>query len=115
MNIKFRSIWVTFSKIGYHCYPNAPQDVAYLRQKHRHKFEFRVEIEVFHNEREIEYHQFLNQILGWYDTETCPFGHMSCEAIAEELLTKIVATYPKRHVCVEVSEDGECGSLVSTG
>ena len=59
-----RSIWVTFRKEGIHKYPAAltdPQlatndeyDVSFLGYPHRHIFHFKVQIEVFHDDREIE-------------------------------------------------------------
>ena len=110
-----RKIWVTFDRIGYHCYPDAPEDVSYLSHPHRHKFLFRVEIEVQHNERDIEYHQFKNQIMSWYDTGVCEFNNMSCEAIAEHLAYKVAAVFGHRQITVDVSEDGECGSTVTLG
>lgn len=107
-------IWVTFAKVGFHCYPSAPEDVSYLRQQHRHLFKFKVTIQVFNNEREIEYHQFLNKIVGWYDEGILQFDNQSCETIASDLLLTVMAQYPGRYVEVEVSEDGECGSIVNS-
>ncbi len=109
------SIWVTFQKIGYHKYPNAPKDVDYLESRHRHLFKFRVSITVHHDEREIEYHQFLNKILSWYETDL-EVNNSSCETIARLLVEKIRLDYDcsRRVVSVEVSEDGECGSVVTS-
>ena len=63
-----RSIWVTFSKEGVHFYPGADKDpklatgdwddVGFLGYKHRHIFHFKVWIEVFHDDRDIEFIQF---------------------------------------------------------
>ena len=62
-----RRIFVTFQKEGIHRFPAAetdPQfatgdeyDVSFLAVPHRHIFHFRVEIEVFHNDRDIEFIQ----------------------------------------------------------
>ena len=52
-----RKIWVTFSKTGMHRYPEAPEDVSYLRHPHRHKFLFKATVTVEHDDREIEFHQ----------------------------------------------------------
>ena len=61
-------IWVTFQKEGIHKYPAALEDpalatgdkydVSFLGYPHRHMFHFRVEIEVFHDDRDIEFIQF---------------------------------------------------------
>ena len=63
-----KSIWVTFSKEGVHMYPGADTDpklatggwydVSLLGVPHRHIFHFKVRIEVFHNDRDIEFIQF---------------------------------------------------------
>ena len=54
-------IWVTFQKEGIHKYPAALtdpklKDVEFLGYPHRHMFHFRVEIEVFHDDRDIEFY-----------------------------------------------------------
>jgi hypothetical protein len=107
------SIWVTFAKIGFHRYPDAPEEVAYLRNEHRHEFQFRVEITVFHDDREIEFHMFKNWLLSLYDQEL-KVDYKSCEMLAMELLNKVLDKYncDNRSVEVTVSEDGECGSTV---
>ena len=53
-------IFVKFALPGIHCYPDAPDDVSYLRSPHRHLFHFKVGVPVNHANREIEFHQFLN-------------------------------------------------------
>jgi hypothetical protein len=62
-NAAKRSIWITFQKEGIHAYPAALEeprlaDVSFLGYPHRHMFHFRVEIEVTHNNRDIEFIQF---------------------------------------------------------
>ena len=106
-------IWVTFQRKGFHCYPHAPDDVSYLQDRHRHLFKFRVKISVRHEEREIEFHQFLNWLETMYDEGLLEASGKSCETLAIELCDTIVARYPQRTLEVEVSEDGECGSIVS--
>ena len=36
-----RNIYVKFTKEGIHCYPDAPEDVEFLKNPHRHIFHFR--------------------------------------------------------------------------
>lgn len=108
-------IWVTFQLPGIHRYPNAPEEVAYLRNEHRHMFHFKVTLTVFHDDREIEFHMMKNWILGLYGEQTLTLNHKSCEMMAAELLGKVVAKFGHtyhRDVEVEVSEDGECGAIV---
>ena len=63
-----KMIWVTFRKEGIHKYPAAlddpklatgdEYDVSFLGYPHRHIFHFKVAIEVFHDDRDIEFIQF---------------------------------------------------------
>jgi len=63
-----RKVWVRFQKEGIHKYPVAltdpalatgdEYDVSFLGYPHRHIFHFRVWIDVFHNDRDIEFIQF---------------------------------------------------------
>ena len=55
-------IWITTSMEGFHAYPDAPDEVAFLRNRHRHLFHFRVYIEVFHDDREIEFFMFKRDV-----------------------------------------------------
>ena len=53
-----KNIWVTFQKEGIHKYPDAPDEVDFLRYPHRHIFHFKVQIEVFNDDRDIEFFIF---------------------------------------------------------
>lgn len=108
MNVR-KIIWVTFQRAGFHRYPNAPEDVGYLALEHRHLFKCRVSISVNHNDREIEFHQFLKWLENLYDKSSISFNNKSCEMIAEDLYDLINQKYPNRRVIIEISEDGECG------
>jgi hypothetical protein len=107
-------IWVTFDKVGFHRYPDAPEEVSYLRETHRHVFMFKVEIQVFHDDREIEFHMFKNWLTSLYEGGDLQVDYKSCEMLAQELIDKIVLKYncSMRTVAVTVSEDGECGATV---
>ena len=124
-----RQIWVTFRKEGIHCYPAAatdPQlatgdeyDVAFLANPHRHIFHFRVSIDVFHNDRDIEFIQFKRWIENLYSSNqsnnnsVLELNYKSCEMIADDLYVQIAARYPNRCVTIEVSEDGENGCSIT--
>jgi hypothetical protein len=108
-------IWVTFQREGIHSYPDAPNEVAYLRNPHRHMFHFRVELEVFHNEREIEFIMFKHQLeelynYGWQ------LSDKSCETIAEEIEKFILIehAYSNRAYSITVSEDNENGATIKS-
>ena len=123
-----RSVWVTFRKEGVRMYPGADSDpklatgewddVSFLGVPHRHIFHFRVRIEVFHNDRDIEFIQFKRWMERLYngesatDNEVLILNHRSCEMIADELYEKITAKYPSRFVEIDVAEDGENGCSI---
>ena len=114
-------IWVTFQKEGLHKYPAAlddpnlatgdEYDVSFLGYVHRHIFKFRVSIEVFHDDRDIEFIQFKRWLEKLYAESTLTLDFKSCEMISDDLYLQINERYPGRDVHIEVSEDGENGSL----
>lgn len=109
-----KKIFVTFQKAGYHRYPGALldpnlSDVRYLGNTHRHLFKFKVWIEVFHDDREIEFHQFLNFCESLYISDLS-VDYKSCEMISDDLHRYISQKYQNRDIIIEVSEDGENGS-----
>lgn len=108
------SIWVTFQKEGVHKYPAAASDpklaaVSFLANEHRHMFHFRVDLEVFHDDREVEFILLKRELEGLYNTGTLQLNNMSCEMIARELLAYINQYYPNRDCVISVSEDNENG------
>ena len=114
-----RSIWVTFSKEGIHYYPGADTnpatatgdeyDVSFLGYKHRHIFHFKVWIEVFHDDRDIEFIQFKIWLESLYNEEVIQLNNKSCEMIADNLAEQIQDRYPGRFVKISVAEDNENG------
>lgn len=107
-----RTIFVQFTKEGIHKYPDAPEGVVFLRNPHRHIFHFRVTVDVFHNDRDIEFILFKRELENQYTGGTLEMNHKSCEMLAEELIGYISTTYPGRNISVEVSEDGENGATL---
>ena len=105
-------IYVKFQKEGVHRYPNAPDDVAFLRNEHRHMFHFKVWIEVFHNDRDIEFIRFKRELEGLYNQGILKLDYKSCEMMAEELYTFISTNYQRRDIVIDVSEDGENGAVL---
>lgn len=124
-----RQIWVTFRKEGIHRYPAAATDpalctageydVSFLASPHRHMFHFRVSIDVFHNNRDIEFIQFKRWLENLYSNNgivsnpVLELDWKSCEMIADDLYIQIADRYPGRNVVIEVSEDGENGCSIS--
>jgi len=105
-----KTIWVTFQKEGIHCYPDAPKGVEFLRHPHRHMFHFKVEIEVFHDDRDVEFILFKRELEDLYQTGTLQLNHRSCEMMADELADYIRVNYANRRLTITVSEDGENGA-----
>lgn len=112
-----RQIWVTFQKEGIHCYPAAsaePQlsDVSFLAYPHRHIFHFKVAIDVFHNDRDIEFIQFKRWLEELYSENVIQLNYKSCEMIADDLYVQIASRYVGRDVTISVSEDNENGCTI---
>jgi hypothetical protein len=119
-----RQIWVTFRKEGIHKYPAAltdpalatgdNYDVSFLGYPHRHIFHFRVWIDIFHNDRDVEFIQFKRWLEQLYsnDQAVLSLDYKSCEMIADDLYLQIANRYPGRAVWIEVAEDGENGCLI---
>ena len=118
-----RMIWVTFRKEGIHKYPAAATDpalatgdeydVSFLGTPHRHIFHFTVAIEVFHNDRDIEFIQFKRWLEKLYAGGTLELNYKSCEMISDDLYEAIAHRYPNRDIEITVAEDGENGATIS--
>ena len=123
LTVSSRQIWVTFQKEGVHLYPAAKDDpalatgdwddVSFLGYAHRHIFHFRVAIDVFHDDRDIEFIQFKRWLEGLYNSNTLELNHRSCEMIAEELAQQINNKYPGRSITITVAEDNENGATLT--
>jgi hypothetical protein len=117
-----RTIWVKFQREGIHCYPAAKDDpklktgdeydVSFLANPHRHIFHFTVGIQVFHNDRDIEFIQFKRWLENLYKG-TLELNYKSCEMISDDLYEQIASRYPNRDVEITVSEDGENGATIT--
>jgi hypothetical protein len=106
-NKKF--IWVTFQREGIHNYPMAPEGVEFLKYPHRHIFHFRVELEVFHDDRDVEFILFKRELEAMFNQKGMQFDFKSCEMLADDIAKYVKEHYPNRDLVVEVSEDGENG------
>ena len=117
------NIWVTFRKEGLHKYPAAlddpklatgdEQDVSFLGYIHRHIFHFKVELEVFHDDRDVEFIQFKRWLESLYADGTLQLDFKSCEMICDDLAETINNKYPNRKMTITISEDGENGATCS--
>jgi len=117
-----RTIFVRFQKEGIHCYPAAATDpslktgdeydVSFLGTPHRHIFHFEVTIEVFHNDRDIEFIQFKRWLENQYSQSILKLNYKSCEMISDDLYEVIATRYPDRTIKITVSEDNENGATI---
>lgn len=117
------TIYCTFTVEGTHNWNGCPHgDVSYLRNEHRHLFNFRVETNVSHEDRDIEFirwgHVLRAELVHRYWSEAkslCEFNSNSCEMLASEMTDIVFNLYGRdRIVKVQVDEDGENGSIVTT-
>lgn len=115
-------VYCTLQVEGIHHWPQCPfEEVAYLRDPHRHVFHIKAYQEVNHDDRDVEFimlkHAIQTYILDKYATgkpqegcfgpNVCDFGARSCEMIAQELIEAFELSR------CEVSEDGENGAIVT--
>jgi len=117
-----RTIFVRFQKEGIHKYPAAATDpslatgdeydVSFLATPHRHIFHFEVSIEVFHNDRDIEFIQFKRWLENQYSQGILQLNYKSCEMISDDLYDVIATRYPDRNIAIQVSEDNENGATI---
>jgi hypothetical protein len=79
-------------------------------------------IDVFHNDRDIEFIQFKRWLENLFRTKhtgnnnttdsVLSLDYKSCEMIADDIYIQIAQRYPDRAVWIEVSEDNENGCLI---
>lgn len=123
-------VFCTLQIEGIHHWPSCPfEEVAYLRDPHRHMFHIKAYKNVSHHDRDTEflmlkhrieayllteYGQEIKHDTGWYtgwaicdNKRVCEFGAMSCEMIAKELINEFDLSR------CEVSEDGENGAILT--
>lgn len=119
---KFKTeVFCTLQVEGMHRWSTCPHDeVAYLRDDHRHVFYIKAWKNVTHNDRDVEFimlkHRIQNYLYNKYfahgagpetNRRVHEFGDKSCEMIAQELIDKFELTG------CEVSEDNENGAIVT--
>ena len=108
-------IWaiVRFQFPGVHRWKDAPEEVAFLKNEHRHIFHCEVAIQQVEGvDRDIEYIMFKNAL-----QIAIPLFHTSvedsCETMATNIRNFVLETFPDRQVIVQVLEDNENGAMVN--
>ena len=97
-----------------HKYEGAPAEVSYLRSLHRHVFNYEVKLEVYHDDRELEFimvkhdiEQYLNMRHEKWSDKT------SCEQMAKSIGLWLQSKHGfERELYVSVFEDNENGAKV---
>lgn len=110
-----RYIWVTAEFEAFHRWDKAPEQVAFLRNLHRHIFKVRANFKVTHSDRDLEFFMVKKMLNDYISNFLVPLSRgeqgMSCEMFAEKIFIFFKSnSYPV--VEVSVSEDGENGAIV---
>lgn len=116
MRAATKEIFITTQFEGFHCWPDAPDEVGFLRDRHRHMFHVKVEVPVTDSDREIEFILFKRDVENWIFEQwgvPAELGTLSCEHIAARLGAMCNELHDFSWVRVTVSEDGENGAVVT--
>jgi len=122
-----KQVCCKFTVPGFHHWPDAPEQHSYLRSPHRHLFHFKVSVDIFDSNREIEFISLRDLLvrtildLYWRKeltsntglSETVDFGARSCEMIAEELRVKLWDAHKICSSKISVFEDNENGAVIT--
>lgn len=115
-------VYTQFQKEGYHYFPGADKDpkyatkdrydVSHLGYKHFHYFNFKVWVEVSHDNRDIEFIQLRRWIEDQYDSQALEMHHKSCEMLCNDLYERLHEKYPNAEIRIDISEEGINGAYV---
>lgn len=114
MNV-IQTVFCTLEFPAIHNWPSCPFDeVAYLRDPHRHVFHVKAHKQVYHDDRDVEFIMLKTKIRNFLytkypcidNTETLLLGATSCEMLASVLIQQFDL------VQCEVNEDNENGSIL---
>lgn len=97
-------VFCTLEFEAYHWWADAPDQVAFLRNKHRHVFHVRAEKGVQHYNRDVEFIGLKRKLQQALDAKS---ENWSCEQWAAWLMKEFTLDR------VEVSEDGENGAVIT--
>ena len=114
---KSSHIWVTLQHEGFHAFQRAAtekqfEDVAFLANRHRHMFHVKVSVQVYDDDRDIEFFQFKKFLntFTYYDNGSC---EQICDRIYDHIqLSSGIPMIGRRDIVIEVSEDGENGCVI---
>lgn len=111
-----KTIVVKYQFIWYHKWENAPEEVRFLQNEHRHNFFIEVEFYVNHNDRDLEFYIMRDKISkaieSLYEKHYLDgFKIESCEQVAQDLLEYFDPEFNIK--IVSVYEDNDNGSKVN--
>jgi len=108
-----KSIYVTTTTEFVHQYKDAPDEVEYLRYPHRHLLYIRAEIEVFNEDRELEFIMVKHKVDKFVRDTFSEVTNRSCENLCSMLLSYLQSEYGNdRNISITVSEDNENGAIL---
>jgi hypothetical protein len=101
-------VYASGSWVGFHRWKDAPEAVAFLRDKHRHVFHWKLWWPVSDEHRQVEFCSAKEKVSAWIRQQVQGDVELwSCERWALYLLEQFQACR------AEVSEDGENGAVVT--
>lgn len=102
-----RAVVITTTVEGVHHWPECPiPEVNFLKDLHRHIFHVKAVKQVKHNDRDVEIIMLKRCVDYYLSAFKGNFGDMSCEDIAEGLISEFDL------LNCEVLEDGENGAYL---
>lgn len=114
MNVQTTDIVVRFQRVGFHRWYAAPPHRRYLASPHRHLFYIEVTLGVGHDDREVEFHDLLDEVkAAWPWPDGGGMNSSSCEMLARTLMERLATGYAGRRCSVSVFEDNEVGSTLT--
>lgn len=97
---------------------DAPEEVIHLRYPHRHLFYVTVEVEVGHDNRDVEFfilqdhlRSVMTRLPIFKNMPAGPTVEWSCERVAETIAGVLESDFGYHARMVEVSEDGESSGI----
>jgi len=105
-----KNIFIRTSFEGYHSWEKAPEEVKFLRNKHRHIFNITAYFKVDHNDRDLEFFMVRRALDKFIDKHIPKEDAGSCETIAQFIIENFM---PDKILQVSVQEDTENGALIS--
>ena len=101
---------------AFHYWEDAPDEVGFLRNAHRHVFKVNVQIEVKESDRELEFFMVKAELDKYIEDKfKGKTFSLSCEMIAEDIVRFLRSKYKfNKAYSAEVYEDGENGGLFMT-